>query len=215
MSDMIEVIWKLDLIKFISLNYLSKNIKRKKGCYVIPYKGSKIELHKGSEIIINGNLVLCSGKIKGSKAETYCLLYENAKLIINGTCTVAYGTMLQGHKDATIEVGSAHINSNTNIIADKSIKIGQDCLISRNVLIFDSDFHPVYDANHERANPPAPVVIEDHVWIGAGATILRGVNIQKGAVIGASALVTAKVPEGAMISAIPGRAFGKIEWSSK
>ena len=213
MNNKLDILWKLDIFKFIKLNYFSKNVKRKKGNYIIPLRGSKFELHKGSEIFVNGNLVLCTGKIQGSRAEAYCLLYENAKLVVNGTCTVAYGTMLQAHKDATIDVGSAHINSNTTIIADKSIKIGNDCLISRNVLIFDSDFHPVYDENHDRANPPSPVVIEDHVWIGAGATILRGVHISSGAAIGASALVTAKVPENVMISAIPGRAFGKIEWS--
>ena len=50
-----------------------------------------------------------------------------------------------------------------------------------------------------------PVVIEDDVWIGYGATVLSGVHIGQGAVIGACALVTSDVPPYAIVGGTPAK----------
>lgn len=47
------------------------------------------------------------------------------------------------------------------------------------------------------------VVIEDDVWIGAHATILKGVRIGRGAVVGAGAVVTRSVPEYSVVAGVP------------
>jgi acetyltransferase-like isoleucine patch superfamily enzyme len=62
----------------------------------------------------------------------------------------------------------------------------------------------------ERGYPPskAPVVIEDDVYIGAGATILPGVRIGRGALVGAAALVRRDVPAGARVAGVPARSIG-------
>lgn len=38
------------------------------------------------------------------------------------------------------------------------------------------------------------VIIEDDVWVGAGAIILKGVTIGKGSIIGAGSVVTRSIP---------------------
>jgi hypothetical protein len=50
-----------------------------------------------------------------------------------------------------------------------------------------------------------PVVIEDGVWLGVGATVLPGVRIARGAVVGAHALVTKDVPPLAIVVGVPAR----------
>jgi len=50
-----------------------------------------------------------------------------------------------------------------------------------------------------------PVVVEDHVLIGANAVILEGVRIGRNAVIAAGSVVTADVPENAVVAGVPGR----------
>lgn len=212
---LIDRILEVNVIDFIYYNYFCKQVERKNGAKLIPYRGTRIELRQGAKIVLNAPLSICTSKVKGSKAEAYVQLYENSTLIINGRVTLAYGAMLQAHHDAKITIGKCAINTWATLIADKEISIGQDCLISRGVTIFDSDFHPVLNEKGERANEPAAVILDDHVWVGVKTTILRGVHIKTGAAIGANALVTADVKEKAMVSAIPGRAFGYIEWRTE
>lgn len=48
-----------------------------------------------------------------------------------------------------------------------------------------------------------PIVIEDDVWIGTGAIVLRGLKVGRGAIIGAGAVVTKDVPPYAIVVGIP------------
>ena len=53
------------------------------------------------------------------------------------------------------------------------------------------------------------IVVEDDVWIGRGATVLSGVTIKKGSVVGAGALVTRNVPAGTIVAGNPARVMGR------
>ena len=55
-----------------------------------------------------------------------------------------------------------------------------------------------------------PVIIEDHVWIGAGAIILPGVRIGKDSVIGAGSVVTKDIPAGSVAVGNPCRVIRQI-----
>jgi acetyltransferase-like isoleucine patch superfamily enzyme len=100
------------------------------------------------------------------------------------------------------------------------ISVGRRVVISYQVTIADSDFHPLDRASRRkdalanarggdpRLRPPVesrPVVIEDDVWIGIGAIVLKGVRIGRGARIAAGAVVTRDVPEGATVAGNPAR----------
>ncbi len=89
-----------------------------------------------------------------------------------------------------------------------SIKIGARCLLGADVMVFDSDFHDLNPADRrsgsqkwvERARP---VEIGDDVFIGARATIMKGVNIGAGAVVGAGSVVTRDVAPGTIVAGNP------------
>ena len=51
--------------------------------------------------------------------------------------------------------------------------------------------------------------IEDDAWIGAGAIILNGITIGKGAVVGAGSIVTKDVPAGAVVAGNPAKEIRK------
>ena len=55
------------------------------------------------------------------------------------------------------------------------------------------------------------VVIEENVWIGDKATILPGVHIGKGAVVGANAVVTKDVPPFSVVGGIPARVLHRVK----
>ena len=96
--------------------------------------------------------------------------------------------------------------------------------IAGGVTIADSDFHPLTPAARltdsiavspvgDRKNRPPievrPVVIEDDVWIGYNATILKGVRIGTGAIVAPGAVVTSDVEAWAEVSGNPARKVGK------
>lgn len=86
------------------------------------------------------------------------------------------------------------------IICNHQITIGNNVVIGGNTVIYDTDFHSL-DANL-RGNPEqdrinarwAPVMIEDNVFIGAHSTILKGVTIGEGSVVGSCSVVAKSIP---------------------
>lgn len=95
--------------------------------------------------------------------------------------------------ESVIRIGEGtYINNNCTFISEgPGIEIGQKCLIGPEVSVFDSDFHGLI----ERSNPVRKAVrIGSDVFLGARATILKGVQIGDHATIGAGAVVTADVP---------------------
>lgn len=96
-----------------------------------------------------------------------------------------------------------------------SIEIGEDCMFAGEILVTTSDMHPVFDADTDaRINPALPIVIGDHVWVGMGVSILKGVTLGSGSVAGMSSLVTRGVyPEKCVIAGNPARVVREnIRW---
>src|ERR1700730_18629051 len=121
----------------------------------------------------------------------------------NGKCTVGDFTLLNG----------------ALIMAEEKIDIGSHCLVSWNVGIADSDFHPLEPAQRlidaqalapffkDRPQRPklktAPVIISDNVWIGMNATILKGVTIGENSVVAAGSVVAKSVPANVVVAGNP------------
>jgi acetyltransferase-like isoleucine patch superfamily enzyme len=108
-----------------------------------------------------------------------------------GHCALFTGVRLEVWKGAVISIGNGtYLNRNTEVVAGASVRIGRDCMIARDVLIMDTDQHALPGQELQTA----PVVIEDRVWIGARAIILKGVQIGHDSIVGAGAIVTKSVP---------------------
>ena len=97
-----------------------------------------------------------------------------------------------------------------------SIRIGRHCLLAGGVQVFDMDGHPL-DAESRRAGEPtppegtAPVVIEDDVWIGTQAIILKGVTIGSRSVVAAGAVVSRDVPPDVVVAGNPARVVKRLD----
>lgn len=86
------------------------------------------------------------------------------------------------------------INQGCFLLDYGGITIGDRVLIGPRVTLSTAG-HPVELAARYDGITHAPIVLEDDVWIGAGATITQGVTIGRGSVVGAGAVVTKDVPE--------------------
>ncbi|WP_305784282.1 sugar O-acetyltransferase [Symbioplanes lichenis] len=126
---------------------------------------------------------------------------------------VAYGNNLFLGDDV-------YVNFGLTVVDDVEVRVGDRVMFAPNVTITATG-HPVHPAlRSDGTQFSAPVVIEDDVWIGAGAILLPGVTVGRGSVVGAGAVVTGNVPPDVVVAGVPARVVRPItdadrEWSYK
>jgi acetyltransferase-like isoleucine patch superfamily enzyme len=109
---------------------------------------------------------------------------------------------------AQLHIGNSTGFSGVRLSCWKSITIGNDCLIGANVLITDSDWHPLDPAKRkEYGHVPSvkiqPVKIGNNVFIGANSIILKGTEIGDNSVIGAGSVVFGIIPPNVIAAGNP------------
>ena len=187
----------IDILQYIKLNYFSKNVIHEGKGKIIPFKGAYIELEENSKLIIHDEgLEIGLNKIKGSKAETLIRLRNNASWDVKGYCGLSYGVTIEINDNAKMESGYFTANSNSVLVVNKNMVIGNDVMLGRNVVIYDSDFHSLN--GKETASKEA--VIGDHVWIATNCMMLKGVHIGDGSIVAAGTVVSEDVSEHVIVA---------------
>lgn len=136
-------------------------------------------------------------------------------------------------QDSIIMHGAILHVYNFRDLPHSGIKIGKDCLVGEYSVIrgqggvtigdrvFTSPFTQIIAVNHVFADPQRPftqqgitaegIVIEDDVWLGAGAVITDGVRVGRGSVVAAGAVVTKDVPPHTVVGGVPARVIKQID----
>jgi acetyltransferase-like isoleucine patch superfamily enzyme len=142
-----------------------------------------------------------------------------------GKQSLLMGEMLVIGPSGRISVGDwCYIGPNSKIWAMSSIRVGNRVFVSHGVQIFDNNSHSLSAGErharyrelrelgqHQQAEivTNRPVHIEDDVWIGFNAAVLKGVTVGQGAVVGACAVVVDDVPPYAVVVGNPARKVGE------
>lgn len=125
-------------------------------------------------------------------------------------CHFGQGVYLVIEKGATLKISESYIGPNSVIVAKDFIEIKSHCSIAEMVVIRDQ--------NHQFGNnqliknsgyTTGKINIEENVWIGAKATILKNVSIGKNSVIGAHSLVNKSFDENSIIAGAPAKSIKK------
>jgi acetyltransferase-like isoleucine patch superfamily enzyme len=116
---------------------------------------------------------------------------------------------------ARLRIGRGTGISGGSFCAAIELDIGERCLIGADVVISDTDFHALTPAGRRNDADwsqiaSAAVRIGNDVFVGTRVTILKGLEIGDGAVIGAGAVVTRSVPAGAIVAGNHARVVGTI-----
>jgi acetyltransferase-like isoleucine patch superfamily enzyme len=144
-------------------------------------------------------------------------------------CSIGDGTTVRGllvleRAGAVIRIGSrSQVGGRTLLDASERIEIGDDVLVSFDVLITDNDSHSlrfseragdVADWTEGRKDwthvARAPVRVMDKAWIGARAILLKGVTVGEGAMVGAGSVVTRDVPPWHLAAGNPARVIREL-----
>ncbi len=127
---------------------------------------------------------------------------------------IHFGPGVRIHCDGVLDLGNnISCNAGTTLFCAKHIRIGGGTVMAWDVTIMDHDFHAVLQ-DGAIINPPADVVIEDRVWLGADVMVLKGAHLARGVVVGARSLVRGKhADEGCVMAGTPARVIRKgIAW---
>ena len=79
-------------------------------------------------------------------------------------------------------------------------------MFSTNVVLRTSDQHQIFNEKGERINPGKDILIGEHVWIGYGATILKGSSLENNSIVGTESVVTGlHLPQNSVAAGNPAR----------
>lgn len=106
-----------------------------------------------------------------------------------GKASIGHGSKLSVRGNLTLGA-DFNMTAESTIVCAHQISFGNDCLLSWDILIMDTDEHPIYNQDGIRTNPDKPILVGNHVWIGCKCTLLKGTEIPNNTVVAAGTLLT-------------------------
>ena len=223
---MLQKIGQLLSVNWIRTIYFNFSVFPAKKALTFPvllYGRFSIHALKG-EVVIDGPVRM--GMIKvgqvsvgifDKKARTVLNIY--GKLVFKGTANIGGASAISVGRNSELILGTNFkITAKSSIIATggKSVLIGDDCLLSWDILIMSSDFHKIIDKSTGAVvNDPEDIVIGNKVWVGCNTTILKGSVIPDHVVVGAGTIISNKKLDetNAIYAGIPAKKIGNnISW---
>lgn len=137
-------------------------------------------------------------------------------VIFKGKTNIGHGSKISVGKLGKLEIGDNFIiTAESSIICHKSIRFGNNNLISWENLFLDTDFHKIYNLNRkEIININKEIIIKDNVWIGCRNTFLKGTNISKNSIVASNSVINKEfLEENILIAGNPAKIVKKnVKW---
>lgn len=136
------------------------------------------------------------------------------RVVFTGSANIGHGSKISVGTKGVLSFGNrVNITAESSIVCFHQVSFGDDCLLSWEILVMDTDFHKIYK-QHELLNEDRPIDIASKVWIGARATILKGTSIAEGTVVAAGSLVNKSfVQPNIILAGSPAKIVNEhIEW---
>ncbi|MBK1620638.1 hypothetical protein CKO42_19835 [Lamprobacter modestohalophilus] len=197
-------------------SYYTKRLTGKLWPIVVRFRGKLVPLTisvKSANVVTEGNLIIESWQ--NGTAPISIALGRGSKFAIEGDFIIGQGVKIAVSDGATLSLGGRKHSTGSGITCDSIImvrsrvEIGADVIISWGVFITDSDWHKI-----NGAEDVLPVQIGDNVWISHDASILKGVKIGAGSIVGAKSLVIGSVPERCLVGGAPAKIIREnVSWS--
>ena len=130
-------------------------------------------------------------------------LEKGSTVRLGAACRLGEGSFVYLRSGAHLSVGDRCCFNQTSIDVFREISLGSGFLSARGAALRDGDGHDI----HGLASPnyPEPVRIEEDVWVGTNALVLKGTSIGKGAIVAAGSVVTGNLPSRTLCAGVPAR----------
>lgn len=173
-------------------------------------KNNKIKIEKGKKknlrITINGNNNTIIIKNNYRLTNLNILISgDNNELILDNNVAFLGDSTINLIGNSTISIGQyTGVRGCIMYAKDANIFIGERCMLSYGITIRNNDMHQIYHTNNnEIINNAKDISINNHVWIAANVTILKGVIIGENSIIGTCAVVTKSCTSNSIIAGNP------------
>ena len=122
--------------------------------------------------------------------------------IIDTVCPCKYKYLFID-ENCSIESARFALVNDDNLI----VTLGKDCMLSSGIVIRAADGHTIFDINSKLPiNSAKPIILGDHIWVGANVTILKGTKIPSNTIIGTGSLISKEfIEEYSVIAGIPAK----------
>lgn len=134
-------------------------------------------------------------------------LGSDCRVLIDGNCRLS-DLFVYAAQHSMAEIGQATtFEENVRLLLHEPgrIMIGKDCMFANHIDMTISDMHSIVSEFGVRVNPASDIMLEDHVWIGVRAMVLKGSRIGHGAIIGACSVVTGTITKKCAAAGVPAR----------
>ena len=203
MNKLKKVLWHLrnmNVCKTIYLNFRLFPLHVAVKFPILAYNKLNIKIVRGGVLL--GGSVTCGmirlgypglGIVDTKYQRTF--FYVQGTLEIKGKTIIGAASYLEVVKGARMTIGqNFSITGKSTIVCTKHISFGNDCLLSWDILMMDTDWHKITRENTDTPiKPPSAIRVGNHVWIGCRNTILKGATICDDCVIAAGSMVTRNV----------------------
>jgi acetyltransferase-like isoleucine patch superfamily enzyme len=198
-----ERFFKINWLAFLLYNFFSKKVKRTGRGFIVPYLGTRFKISRNARIkILDGDLTINSFETARSSACTSFVVGDHVVVEAHGNFSLLYGADIKIFEGGKLFLSSGYSNVGLQIRCKQSIRIGKNVAIAKDVVIMDSDAHQIENDGYVMSRE---VCIEDNVWIGTRAMILKGVTLGQGAIVAAGSVVTKDVPDHSMVAGVPAK----------
>ena len=150
---------------------------------------------------------------------TAITLRKDARLSLGPDVLICRGTYIGVGAGRELKLNEGVYIGHESYIATRcGLEIGRGTLIGHQTIIIDYDGHPIFYPGQAAPDETyggthKGIVIEENVWIGFRCTILKGVRIGKGSIVGANSSVTNDVPPNSIVAGNPARVIKEnISW---
>ncbi|MEC7520527.1 MAG: acyltransferase [Myxococcota bacterium] len=109
-------------------------------------------------------------------------------------------------RGSSIEIGDGVSIESARVVSleGRGVSIGAGSMLAYDIEIRNSDSHSILDASTgARLNPPADVVLDEHVWVGARCSVLKGTRVGRDSILGMGSVVSGQFPEGVVVAGCP------------
>lgn len=183
------------------------------GNILLPTPHCVIDIARTATVNKSGVTVLgAKGRFPKSSLETRLLVAPGGTLNLGPGLTLSYGADIEVFAGATLTFkGHGGSNIGLTVICADHIEFGDGVMMGRHVTVRDNNGG--HYINRQGYKNTSPVFVEDKAWLCEQCTIMNGVHVGQGAIVGAKSFVIRRVPAHTMVSGHPAEVIDEdIYW---